>query len=178
MEDEKKNGQEEMMEVSKTDMQKLLSRLDTLENRGSDEVIISDSDEDREFSCRVVLYKDRPVTSVSNVAEEKVDKHGDSVMTCSVVTLEADGKHKTHKGVDYKKLTSSDSETCKLIRTETKHDVIKGSLVDENVYNESTGSMHLTGRKVRLISKVVVPIHVVEWRGEEIKLEDANISGN
>ena len=77
MEDEKNNGQynkgkEEILEVSTTDMQALLSRFDSLESQKDSEIIISDSDEDREFFCRVALHKDRPVNSVSNVVQVKI----------------------------------------------------------------------------------------------------------
>jgi len=165
--------------LSKTDFASMMKRLEALEGGVTQEVIY-DPDTERSFECRVVTHEGKPVHSVKSgsVKQVKVNERGESVMTCDIFTLEDDGSLKEYVGVDYNAIRRRDSVKCKLISTNKNSVVRKGSVVDEQIFNESTNKMVPTGRKVRLIEKVEKNTYTVDFGGREIELGELNISGN
>lgn len=175
---QKVEGVEETIEVSKSDFEAMMKRIENIERAGSVEVILDPSEDSKVLECRVVLHEGRPVDHVENVVQKKVDEQGQSVMVCDVFTLEEDGEFKKHSGVDYHELRRRDSVKTVLLEKKIVEEIVKGSVVDENVYNDATGKMQFTGRKVRLITKVPKTKYKVSVNGEEVWLNDINISGN
>ncbi len=173
-----KENADETIEVSRVDFEAMMKRIENIERAGSTEVILDPSEDEKELDVRVVFHEGRPVDHIEKAVQKKVNEQGESVMVCDVYTLEKDGKLKLHSGVDYHELRRRDSVKTRLLGREIKEEIVKGSIVDENVYNDATGSMQLTGRKVRLISKIPKTKYKVEINGETLELNDINISGN
>lgn len=175
-EDEQIN--EENVSVPKSEWDKVMSRLSALESQKNDdeEIIGADTDEERKLTCRVRTYEGRPITRIFDMVQigiDEISKNG--LMRCTVVTVEKDGKEKTHKGVDWNVLRNSVSDTCDLLEVRKKKMTQKGDLVDEKYFDEKSNRMVTTGRKVRLAVNYTVNKHIVSWNGEIVELDEVNL---
>lgn len=172
MDDDKK------VEVSESTLNSLMDEVKELRKKvdnSSSEVIPMEGEEER--FVRVVEHEGRPVSDIRNPHQVKVTDKGESVMLCDIDVLQKDGKIKEIKGVDYHDLRRRDSSVCKLIDVKILNKIVKGSQIDEQRIDDE-GIRHKTGRKVRLISVNPQMKYTVEWKGEEIVLDNVNISGN
>jgi hypothetical protein len=176
-EEENVNSNSEKIEIEKNQYDSLMKRLEKLENAKDDDNIpvIGGEEEEREFFCNVMSYKNRPIVGLEKVVQIGMDAERRPQMSCTVIVREKDGKDTKYEDVNYLKLLDGKTEKCKILDIQTKIRTEKGEIVREKIWDESRQSEKETGNRVRLAINHKETIYKVQWHDEIIEMKELNI---